>query len=46
MHGFGTFKWPDGRRYVGQFENDIKHGDGEFFLADGRIFKGQWKDGL
>jgi len=28
MHGKGTFKWPDGRVYVGEYFEDKKHGFG------------------
>ena len=38
MHGVGTFIWPDGRKYVGDFVNDIKEGFGIFHFKDGRIY--------
>lgn len=28
MHGRGTFKWKDGRKYVGEYFEDKKHGYG------------------
>ena len=46
MEGKGVFKWPDGRRYEGNFVNDKKEGYGEYYWNDGRIFKGMWKDGV
>jgi hypothetical protein len=31
MHGKGTFKWADGRSYVGEYKDDKKHGYGISF---------------
>ena len=45
MHGEGTFTWPDGRTYAGQFVNDRKEGHGVFTWSDGRTYEGGWKDG-
>jgi len=42
MHGYGTFTWEDGKKYVGQYKNDKKHGVGEFIWPNGRYFKGEW----
>lgn len=28
MHGAGIYHWPDGRRYIGMFENDLRDGEG------------------
>ena len=30
MHGKGVFTWKDGRRYEGEYRNDLKHGQGIF----------------
>jgi hypothetical protein len=38
MHGKGTFSWPDGRKYEGEYINDKKHGFGTFTFKDGRIY--------
>lgn len=46
MHGLGTYEWPDGKKYVGDYHMDKKQGYGEYKFSDGRIYKGQWKDGL
>lgn len=40
MHGQGTFMFPDGRKYVGNYVYDKKEGYGEFFWLDGKIYKG------
>lgn len=35
MHGNGKYEWPDGRKYDGQYEDDLKHGYGVFTWPDG-----------
>ena len=45
MHGEGLYKWPDGRSYQGNYENDEQHGYGIYTFPDGRCYKGMWKDG-
>lgn len=29
IHGYGEFKWPDGRHYIGSFVNSQMHGEGK-----------------
>jgi hypothetical protein len=31
MHGYGALRWPDGKRYEGEYVEDKKHGHGSFF---------------
>ena len=45
MHGNGTFEWPDGRKYVGDYYEDKKRGYGEFTWPDGRCYRGEWLNG-
>ena len=45
MSGYGTFTWPDGRKYVGDFIADKKEGQGTFTWPDGRKYEGGWVDG-
>lgn len=45
MDGFGTFEWDDGRKYMGEYKQGLKHGYGEFFWPDGRVYKGLWNRG-
>ena len=45
MHGKGEFTWKDGRKYIGDYINDIKNGNGEFVWPDGRSWKGKFLDG-
>ena len=30
MHGYGVYKWDDGRIYEGEYLNDKKHGKGVY----------------
>ena len=46
MHGFGTFKWPDGRIYRGNYALDAKEGHGVFEWPDGRRYEGNWHNGV
>lgn len=34
--GKGEMFWPDGKHYVGEYENDKKHGEGQFTWESGR----------
>lgn len=45
MQGKGVFTWPDGRKYVGDYQNDQKHGIGTFTWQDGRVYHGEWVEG-
>ena len=42
MSGKGTFHWPDGRSYSGEFVNDLKHGEGLMKNIDGTFHQGKW----
>ena len=45
MYGEGSFKWPDGRTYKGQYKQDKREGHGVFSWPDGRRYEGLWQDG-
>eukprot|EP00826_Nyctotherus_ovalis_P025683 TRINITY_DN1992_c0_g3_i1.p2 TRINITY_DN1992_c0_g3~~TRINITY_DN1992_c0_g3_i1.p2 ORF type:complete len:112 (+),score=27.04 TRINITY_DN1992_c0_g3_i1:307-642(+) len=45
MNGKGTYRWPDGRVYIGEFANDLKDGYGVMTWAHGERYEGSWKDG-
>ena len=45
MHGQGEFKWGDGRKYQGGYNEDKKHGHGCFEWPDGRKYSGEWAEG-
>lgn len=38
MHGKGIYVWEDGRRYEGEYINDIKNGSGKYYWPDGKKF--------
>lgn len=40
MHGEGTYKWANGKCYIGQYENDKKNGFGMFTWNDGKKYEG------
>ena len=40
MNGKGTFTWSDGRKYVGGFQNDLKHGYGILTYSNGTKYSG------
>ena len=42
MNGYGTFTWPDGKKYTGLYKNDVKNGEGTFEMPNGCKYVGQW----
>ena len=42
MHGYGVYTWPDGRKYEGQYKDDMKYGFGIYTWSDGRVYQGWW----
>lgn len=46
MHGYGEFRWIDGKKYAGFYIQDKKEGFGIYFWAKPlRIYIGFWKNG-
>ncbi len=46
MHGYGEFRWKDGKKYVGYYANDKKEGFGIYYWATpNRVYIGFWKAG-
>jgi hypothetical protein len=45
QHGKGLFKWPDGRKYNGNWENGKQHGQGVYWDRRGRRHDKQWRNG-
>lgn len=41
-HGFGTMKWTDGKKYVGEFKNGLRNGKGTFYFANGCTYTGEY----
>ena len=46
MHGMGTFSWPDGKCYEGEYFEDKKEGYGVYIWPGDKRYEGNWKDGL
>ena len=41
-NGFGTYQFPSGNKYVGNFRNRTREGQGTFFFSNGEQFTGQF----
>ncbi|OMJ67375.1 hypothetical protein SteCoe_35484 [Stentor coeruleus] len=41
-HGYGTYTYANGDKYIGYWENDKRQGNGEMIWATGQNYKGQW----
>ena len=41
MRGQGSYKWVDGREYVGEWLNNNMHGKGKYTWPDGRTYEGE-----
>jgi len=45
MDGTGTYLYPSGAKYIGDFRNSRMNGYGMCLYSDGSIYKGEWQDG-
>ena len=45
MHGYGEFRWKEGKRYYGYYKNDKKNGFGMYYWPDDKFYIGFWRDG-
>lgn len=43
-HGYGTFVWNDGDKYVGEWRNGDFNGHGVYYYSDGDKYDGEWRD--
>jgi len=43
--GYGSYRWPDGEKYVGIFYANEKHGNGTFFYTTGTRREQYWQYG-
>ena len=41
----GTYTWPDGDTYTGEWKDGKQHGQGTYTGVDGSRYIGEWKDG-
>ncbi|MEZ4988401.1 MAG: hypothetical protein R2795_25815 [Saprospiraceae bacterium] len=42
LNGQGTYEFPSGSRYVGDFEDGKMHGKGILYFPDGSKYIGNW----
>jgi len=45
LEGKGTYVFPTGTRYEGEFWDGMFHGKGTLFFANGSMYKGEWVEG-
>ena len=43
--GKGTYTWPDGASYKGDFYKGLRHGEGQYTFRDGSVYTGEWQRG-
>ena len=47
MHGRGSYKWPNGNHYLGEYHNGLRNGYGEMIYSSKKErYNGRWQDGL
>jgi hypothetical protein len=44
-HGFGKYKWADGRRYIGYWQNGKQNGYAKYVMANCSTHFGIWTKG-
>mmetsp|Transcript_42972 Transcript_42972/g.64793 ORF Transcript_42972/g.64793 Transcript_42972/m.64793 type:complete len:143 (+) Transcript_42972:357-785(+) len=44
MHGQGTYRWPDGQEYIGEFVEDLMEGNGKCKHKNGTEYVGGFKN--
>ena len=42
--GFGSYEWPDGTKYEGNFKEDRKDGFGIYYFYNGDKYEGNFKE--
>jgi hypothetical protein len=45
LNGQGTYTYPDGRKYEGEFKDGEISGQGTYTWSDGRKYEGEWVNG-
>ena len=46
IDGFGTFEYPGGNRYEGEFRDNKRYGTGTFYWENGEKYTGGFKDNV
>ena len=47
MHGRGSYKWPNGDNYFGEYHEGLRNGYGEMiYQSKNEKYAGRWQDGL
>lgn len=47
MHGRGSYHWPNGDNYLGEYHNGLRNGYGEMiYQSKNEKYAGRWQDGL
>ncbi|MCS4526083.1 hypothetical protein JTS98_06625 [Clostridium botulinum] len=44
MHGFGTYTYTNGTKYVGCWKENMMHGEGVLLWASGEKYTGSWQN--
>ena len=44
MHGFGTYRFQNGDRYEGNWQEGKRKGQGTKYFANGDKYEGNWED--
>ena len=43
-NGLGTYAYPDGRIYVGEFKDGKRNGEGTLTRPEGKVESGHWEN--
>lgn len=44
QNGFGVYRWSQGERYEGAWQNDLMQGEGRFFTKHNDVIAGLWHE--
>lgn len=45
IQGEGTFIWPNGNKYTGEWKQNQMHGEGMMWISDGTVQSGKFENG-